>query len=108
MLVALRLQPLAEVVSPRTVGCGNVWNVTPGSERTPANHLKSGAESSLNDHAGPLARGVGHLVCEAAPRLLHPLIDLGTGLLEPGLETRVSPHLVVDTRGERPEVLAFR
>ena len=71
-------------------------------------HLRSGAESSLTDHAGPLARGVGHLVCEAEPRLLHPLIDLGTGLLEPGLETRVGPHLVVDTRGERSEVLAFR
>jgi hypothetical protein len=104
-----RLQPLAEVVSPRTVGCGHVWNVARDRrERRRMVHLRSGAESSLTDHAGPLARGVGHLVCEAAPRLLHPLIDLGTGLLEPGLETRVGPHLVVDTRGERPEVLAFR
>ena len=96
-------------MSPRTVGCGNVWNVARiGENASEMVHLRSGAESSLTDHAGPLARGVGYLVYEAAPRLLHPLIDLGTGLLEPGLETRVGPHLVVDTRGERPEVLAFR
>jgi len=95
--------------SPRSKNKIHVWNVARDRrERQRMVYLRSGAESSLTDHAGPLARGVGHLVCEAAPRLLHPLIDLGTGLLEPGLETRVGPHLVVDTRGERPEVLAFR
>src|SRR5712692_4894533 len=42
-----------------------------------------------------------------APRALDPIIDLGAGSLEPGLEARIVPHLVVDAGGDHLEVLAY-
>src|ERR1043166_650437 len=41
-------------------------------------------------------------------RATDTIIDLGAGPLQPGLEPRVVPNLVVDPRGDHAEVLAFR
>src|SRR2546422_6254077 len=40
-------------------------------------------------------------------RAPDPIVDLTAGPLEPGLEARVVPHLVVDPRGDEVELLAY-